>query len=579
MAPEPAGQGGGAFGVKRVVFAVGAMSFAAQRVLRKRLGSELDAVRGLIRKAELFPGAAGPLTEAGGAGTGEDGLVTAAAELQTAAPMQVDGASDAKRRKASSLAVVRRATEEPMRTTAAGEERERLAGRLASLAAALPDHAVAFLQNQSDGHGNSVTETRSTMKDDSALVQLKLLLDRFAPENTTKEQERAALDASGVTSGTSTGPVEKDGDVGASRRVELRDIAEEYSELVGAIGVLVLSPLPRKLVDVAAEHDEYVDILGDASPVVFPAATAAEPVGTCSSPSSSSGGGSSDSDTSDSSGSDSDSDSGGNVGDPPALPNFRSEQAAQPPTPTPKKVRVSENEEEMQQHCAAPTAAVRPIASSPPVLPKESDIAARLQKSAPDDAMQIANPKELQNLPALTEPPISNISPPAPAFLPVPNQTASAQPPAPDAVIVEPEEEPHQDPAAEDGPLTDLISKAQEAMERRRQEERSRAREEARRELLEVERAALPDERVRPADMERLGIAAFEHIVSSTVEGVARGRENNGLRVARAGCPTVMQFLGLFLKPDGDGGSEELEQQRSGGTSDTMMDIEEGEIR
>jgi hypothetical protein len=48
MAPEAAGLGVGALGVKRVVFAVGAMSRTA-----RRLGSELDAVRGLIRKVEL----------------------------------------------------------------------------------------------------------------------------------------------------------------------------------------------------------------------------------------------------------------------------------------------------------------------------------------------------------------------------------------------------------------------------------------------------------------------------------------------------------------------------------------------
>jgi hypothetical protein len=79
MAQEPADQGGGVFIVKQVVFIVGAISVMAGRILRERLGSELDAVCARShRKAELFRGAAEPLTESGGNGPGEDGLVTAA---------------------------------------------------------------------------------------------------------------------------------------------------------------------------------------------------------------------------------------------------------------------------------------------------------------------------------------------------------------------------------------------------------------------------------------------------------------------------------------------------------------------
>jgi hypothetical protein len=58
MAQEPADQGGGVFIVKQVVFIVGAISVMARRILRKRLGSELDAVCARShRKAELFRGA------------------------------------------------------------------------------------------------------------------------------------------------------------------------------------------------------------------------------------------------------------------------------------------------------------------------------------------------------------------------------------------------------------------------------------------------------------------------------------------------------------------------------------------
>ncbi|KAL6899293.1 hypothetical protein ACP4OV_005951 [Aristida adscensionis] len=82
-------------------------------------------------------------------------------------------------------------------------------------------------------------------------------------------------------------------------------------------------------------------------------------------------------------------------------------------------------------------------------------------------------------------------------------------------------------------PVTDLIAKAQAVLERRR------ARERARRELLEVERAALPDESIRPRDMEELGIAGFEHIVSTARAPVSSGG---------GGRPSVLQQLGLFLR-------------------------------
>ncbi|KAL6899695.1 hypothetical protein ACP4OV_006353 [Aristida adscensionis] len=82
-------------------------------------------------------------------------------------------------------------------------------------------------------------------------------------------------------------------------------------------------------------------------------------------------------------------------------------------------------------------------------------------------------------------------------------------------------------------PVTDLIAKAQAVLERRR------ARERARRELLEVERVALPDESIRQRDMEELGIAEFEHIVSTARAPVSGGG---------GGRPSVLQQLGFFLR-------------------------------
>ncbi|KAL6899632.1 hypothetical protein ACP4OV_006290 [Aristida adscensionis] len=87
-------------------------------------------------------------------------------------------------------------------------------------------------------------------------------------------------------------------------------------------------------------------------------------------------------------------------------------------------------------------------------------------------------------------------------------------------------------------PVTDLIAKAQAVLERRR------AREKARRELLEVERAALPDESIHPRDMEELGIAEFQHTVSTARAPVSGGGGGGG------GRPSVLQQLGFFLKCD-----------------------------
>lgn len=653
----------GAFGVKRVVFSVGTMSGAARRLLRKRLGSELDAVRDLMRKAESFrPGVGGgPSGEAGAAAVpGEEGRLTAAEPHPEATPMEVDGiGDDAKRRKVSPLVV--QGAEEGRKRAAPDDERTRLAERLAALAASLPDHVVAFLQNRGAGDGDFPR----------ALFQLKLLLDRFAPAESTPEKNRgraAAPDAPVIVSclsqdprqdaASGKGPVEeKKGDVagmrdetgppekkegigggtGPSGRILLRDIAEEYGELVEAVGVLLLSPLPRSLVELAERGggggDEYVDICGDASPVVLPCVTC-KAVEICSNPSSSSGGGcsgasSSSEDSDDTSWSSSDSsdptasDSDENVSGPSRPPGFDNS----PQKPAPMAVWIAEAEEIRRQR-TPPTPTVRPITISTPApseLPKESDVTAQIpeamqvtkaeavqnQCTAPAPTVPVPVPPKISSSPAAlslskvrdtssqpqprgaahsvelrnqravvtapTEPP-TNRSPHAPVpvqALPSGNG-ASAQPPpapAPDAahVVMAGPEEPHQDPnaapaspAGDDPALTDLIARAQEAAQRRRREEINRERHRARQELVEMERAAAAvlDDRLRPQDMELLGIAAFEHVVSTVKRTAAPG----------SGFPTVMQFLGLFLKADED---EEREQTPAAGAD---MDVEEGEI-
>jgi hypothetical protein len=151
-----------------------------------------------------------------------------------------------------------------------------------------------------------------------------MLLDKFAPESTPpKSHGRAPLVASGLHclprhqgAGGKMATVQEDEEEGEAdgvdicggvSRIAIRDIAEEYGELVEDIGVKLLSPLQRKYVDFA-EHGEYVDICGDASPVVFPVKAGG---GQSTSPSLStnySGSSLSDSDSSSSSDSDSESD-------------------------------------------------------------------------------------------------------------------------------------------------------------------------------------------------------------------------------------------------------------------------------
>lgn len=64
--------------------------------------------------------------------------------------------------------------------------------------------------------------------------------------------------------------------------------------------------------------------------------------------------------------------------------------------------------------------------------------------------------------------------------------------------------------------MGNLLDKAQQALKQRRQGEIALAREAFRRELLEVEKAAMPDETIRPEDLQELGIAAFEYAVTRT---------------------------------------------------------------
>ncbi|CAL4908077.1 unnamed protein product [Urochloa decumbens] len=70
-------------------------------------------------------------------------------------------------------------------------------------------------------------------------------------------------------------------------------------------------------------------------------------------------------------------------------------------------------------------------------------------------------------------------------------------------------------PTESEPSVAKLLDKAREILERRRLEEMAQAREKFRREVLEMEKAAMPDETVYPRDLQELGIA-FEYAVTRT---------------------------------------------------------------
>ncbi|CAD6250521.1 unnamed protein product [Miscanthus lutarioriparius] len=582
---ESSALGRNVFGVKRVVFPVAQMSVPGRRRLGKRLMSELDAVRDLLSRAELYS------CVSGAAGKG-DRLFAPGAPVE-----EDDGCRAAKSRKVSPFADRARESKR--------DDRERLAGRLASMVAVLPDHVVAFLQNRRVGDADSRGDDGEIEMDDvhsmkdGALFQLKMLLDKFAPESspkllvdkfapevsTPKSCGRCApLAASGIIclsqaqhqeAGARMPPVQEEEEEGINicggvSRIEIRDIAEEYGELVNDIGVQLLSPLQRKYVDLA-EEDRYVDICGDASPVVFPAKTCDS-----SSPSLST---SSDSDATST---DSDSSSSSpealpkehsccRAGEPVPAPEsdlIQGKHNTQPPEPAPEAIHIAEPENQ----CAPAT--VFAVTKSPPsltVLPKECGTLAQPPEQAPE-TVQIAEPEELKEkcaAPGATVHPITGSAPP-PAVLPNENGISSQPAPVPAPVaaqIAEPQPQPQPQ-------TSDLIDMA-------RQEGKRRAMAKARQELLKLQRAALPDERIHPLDMELLGIAAFEHVVSTVRDArTAQPQVNDevDLRVS-PGRPSILQQLGVFLKADGDGEEEQLPPLAVASDGEDMdMEIEDGQI-
>jgi hypothetical protein len=435
------------------------------------------------------------------------------------------------------------------------------------------------LQEQGQRHGrHGELKVDVYSMDDEALFELKMHVDKFVktrdpsptPHRKIVEDNDDHQDEECVDIGSGVSPP-----VAAIAPSPLHLEILEYGNVFDATELVdkLLSPLPQKYLALAEkgeeEEEEYVDICGDASPVVIQSLGAIRRSPSISSVSDSDSDSSSDSGC-DSDSTDSDSSSDMDISPAPAVLPLVNGDSAPLSEPAPEVVQIAE-----------PEKVSRP---APVVLPMVNGDSAPQSEPAPD-AVQIAEPEKMSS-PASAVLPKANgdsappsgpapdavqiaeaekLSCPALAVLPKVNGVSSLpSEPAPEVVQnAEPEKLPYQplaSPLARS--MSTLIAHAQE---KRRREEKSRAREKVRQELEETERSAMTSDRVHPMEMRELGIASVEHFVSQ--------------RRRRPGVPpSLLEKLGLFLKAEEVGGEEEEEEEQSSDPG-VEEDLEEGEFR
>ncbi|PUZ76435.1 hypothetical protein GQ55_1G290800 [Panicum hallii var. hallii] len=307
----------------------------ALHLLHKRMASELEALRELVKKAELI--SQGPACKSGAATAGKSKRILAA-EPRSKAQIEAGGKMQSvKRRKMLPPLDQNQKQIEVPRMSA--HEREQLAGRLASLAA-VPGHIVEFLQQQFGGDADPQGEIEIDVHkvENSVLFELKTRLDKFA-------EERLSADAAVF-------PEEEHAPV----MIELDPKTQMDSNLAEVIRSDAIPEQDEEDVDICAMSDSDSD-------------------------SSSS---SSDSDRS-SSGSDSDSESDSDevvsISAPPAvlLPEENGTSAQPPPAPAPEAEQSTKPE-------IVPDGV---DSTSPPALLPEENVVIRAQppsRPAPEDA-------------------------------------------------------------------------------------------------------------------------------------------------------------------------------------------------
>ncbi|RLN13013.1 hypothetical protein C2845_PM09G05350 [Panicum miliaceum] len=338
-------------------------------ILRKRLRAEMEALRGLLRKAKLLSGRTVGRSRAAPC-CGKDGRFLAEEHRSEPTEVERTSSSCAKRRKTMLLVEI---VVEP-RMSADEYEMSTLATRVASLSSNMPAHIVEFLKEctgHEDGNNGEMEIDLGSMRH-SAIFELKKLLDEFDEEQKRRHQTHAARSTRGRRDRR-----------GGGGRVDdaIIDICSDVSPTAAE---QVLRSPPLLLADGEIEEeaeDMLVDICGDASPVATN--TLAEPGNrprSSSSRSSCSSGSSSD--PSHSGNSDSGSDDG-SVTSSPAPAVLHNTGGGASPVAVPDKVLCSsplEDEEVEERGGASPIAAARfaddeSVGSSlvPPVLPERDD--------------------------------------------------------------------------------------------------------------------------------------------------------------------------------------------------------------
>uniref|UniRef100_J3LEA5 Uncharacterized protein n=1 Tax=Oryza brachyantha TaxID=4533 RepID=J3LEA5_ORYBR len=643
----------GAFGVRRVAFAVGEMSSLARRRLAARFRSELAGVRALLKRAAEFlaPGAGkGGLVSSSSSPAaprgGKDGRFLAAGLRSGGAPVVAGSKMSAKKRKACFL------LEREDAPQMAPDGRKRLAARLASLSAAeLPAQIGELSQRHRQGSsGKAASEVHSV--DQAALFVLKQKLDKCTEESMNHGHE-PTMDASAVihpSPSPSPSPRQRqaaDGKIGVEEEEDV-DICGgvsplptalspifldvDYSELVGATGVKLLSPLHRKYIALAKRADVcggataaapalpssllpagYSELIGATgvnllSPLPRKHVALAERVDDCVLvsptptdlpslllPGLGELAGASETkmlsplprkyvtlaervDV-----------CPGVASTATTLPSLLSEHefvadatttGVKMLSPLPHKyVALAEDDDEYVDICGDASPVVLMLPKNHAEIISDSSSPSSSSSSDSDSGSSTSSDSDSGSASAAG-------STPAPA-IPTNACVISAQPwePSEPEVAQSAKQEetklpghPAAAPPSPPKPLTNLIARAQGAVARRRQEEKAKAREKARRELLDMERhrtappsSSTATNAIHPLDMTLLGLAAVEYMVSSDASPEAR---------PRSVAPSLLEKLGLFLKADDDDDDNKPKQQQQpssvGGADD---DVEEGEIR
>uniref|UniRef100_K3Y2G4 NET domain-containing protein n=1 Tax=Setaria italica TaxID=4555 RepID=K3Y2G4_SETIT len=200
-----------------------------QLILRKRLREEMEALRGLVRKAELLCGKRRAAPRCGK----DDGRFLEA-EGWSESPTEAEGTTCAKRRKTT-----------PAEPRMSADEIADLVARVASLSENMPASILEFLEECTGHEDRNRGEIDIGSMRRSAMFELKKMLGKFAKE----EKRRSPPDQ------------QEDG--------EIVDICGDASPSAAQKVLRYRSP-PRLLEDGEIEEeaeDMSVDVCGDASPV------------------------------------------------------------------------------------------------------------------------------------------------------------------------------------------------------------------------------------------------------------------------------------------------------------------------